>query len=215
MKFKILAIVMLVLSSSPAFSDLQELVNETQRMEMADGRMRLVWWVPDEYWIESFKLDPSITEEQKKQFVDVLSVYTVVSIIDGEVGVFGGLTPSTYEELAKRLSLRIGKNVYALLSKDKLSPDAQNFFNMMKPAMAGMLGQFGSGIEFFAFKANDKNGNRLINVNKESKFTVVLDKSYDFRTPLGALLPKKVDPKTKEEFPGNYKYNPFTGKKLR
>jgi hypothetical protein len=31
---------------------------------------------------------------------------------------------------------------------------------------------------------------------------------------LASLLPKKIDRKTKEEFPGNFDYNPYSGDKL-
>jgi hypothetical protein len=40
------------------------------------------------------------------------------------------------------------------------------------------------------------------------------DQTYRWRTPLGSLLPVKVDAKTGEEFPGNYSFNPYTGEKL-
>ena len=40
------------------------------------------------------------------------------------------------------------------------------------------------------------------------------DQVYRWRTPLGSLLPAKVDAKTGEEFPGNYSFNPYTGEKL-
>jgi hypothetical protein len=42
----------------------------------------------------------------------------------------------------------------------------------------------------------------------------LFDQSFKWRTPLGSLLPLRVDAKTGEEFPGNYGFNPYTGEKL-
>jgi hypothetical protein len=58
-------------------------------------------------------------------------------------------------------------------------------------------------------------GKPLIDALQTGSVQVSLyDQTYRFRTPLGSLLPVKVDAKTGEEFPGNYSFNPFTGEKL-
>jgi len=40
------------------------------------------------------------------------------------------------------------------------------------------------------------------------------DQVFHWRLPLASLLPKKIDSKTHEEFPGNFDFNPYTGGKL-
>jgi hypothetical protein len=42
----------------------------------------------------------------------------------------------------------------------------------------------------------------------------VYEQTVHWRKPLASLLPPKLDPKTQEEFPGKYYYNPSTGGKL-
>jgi hypothetical protein len=59
-------------------------------------------------------------------------------------------------------------------------------------------------------------GQRLNDPLKPGAFQfAVYDQTFRWRTPLASLLPKKIDPKSKEEFPGNYLYNPYTGDKLK
>lgn len=80
---------------------------------------------------------------------------------------------------------------------------------------ANMLGQVGQSMAFIVFKGKDTNGQRYVTAKAKGAFTVKLDqKEFTWRLPLVCFLPAKVDPKTKEEFPGNYVYNPFTGDRL-
>ena len=65
------------------------------------------------------------------------------------------------------------------------------------------------------FKGKDEKGTRYLNPRKIGKFSVHLkDKSFNWRLPLASLLQPKIDPETKEAFPGDYNYNPYTGNKL-
>jgi hypothetical protein len=61
-----------------------------------------------------------------------------------------------------------------------------------------------------------KQGNqRLIDPTKPGSFEYTFyEKTFHWRTPLASLMPKKTDPKTHEEFPGNFAFNPYTGSKL-
>jgi hypothetical protein len=84
----------------------------------------------------------------------------------------------------------------------------------IKPLLSGMLGQLGQGMQLVVYPSK-LNGQRLIDPKTPGTFQYMLfDQTFKWRLPLGSLLPKKVDPKTKEEFPGNYEFNPYTGGKL-
>ena len=96
-----------------------------------------------------------------------------------------------------------------------MSQEIKNLLSVLKPLMAGMLGQMGQGLEFIIYP-NTKAGKKIIDPRAagtlEAKF---FDATFRWRLPLGALMPPKVDPQTGEEFPGNYGFNPFTGEKLK
>jgi hypothetical protein len=196
--------------------DLQKLVQETQRISQGQHALRLVWWIPTEYWQESFRNMPNVSEDKKQEFYKMVDDYIVVCVVDAKLSTFGSVIPTPRDQIISNLSLSVdqGEQMKPLEEK-QLSGDAKILFAMMKPLMVNALGQFGQGMEFFCFKGVDPDGKKLIDPKGEGSLSMNLaDSVFKWRLPLGSLLPLKYDPQTEEEFPGNYSYNPFTGNKL-
>jgi hypothetical protein len=220
MKRFILAVVMLGLVTGNLFAgervDLQKFILDTQRLEQGQNSFRLVWWIPTEYWEESFRNVPTLTDDQKREFYKAVEDYMIVCVVDAEISAFGSVMPTSRDQILDKLALSIGQGkTMKPLSDSETSSDAKNLFAMMKPIMANMFGQFGQGMEFICFNGFDAKGKKLFDPKREGFFAVIFaDATYKWRLPLGSLLPPKYDPQTGEEFPGNYNYNPFTGKKL-
>jgi len=56
---------------------------------------------------------------------------------------------------------------------------------------------------------------QILDAKKEGSFTLTCyGREFSWRLPLGSLLPPKFDPETGESFPGNYHFNPFSGREL-
>ena len=192
-----------------------KLTQETQQLRQDQNQIDMVWWIPNEFWEASFKANPVITPEQQEEFIKVVDQYSIFCVMEGTIGAFGGITGTPKEELQAKVSLKVSGTKLSLLDDSELSPDAQNFLQMMKPMLAGMLGQMGQSMEFIVFKGNNKDGAKHLNPKSKGSFTLILgEKEFKWRLPLASLLPPKFDPDTSDEFPGNYIYNPFTGKKL-
>lgn len=196
--------------------DLQKLIQDTQRMSQDQHAFRLVWWIPTEYWQESFRKMPNVTEDKKQEFYNMVDDYIVVCVVDAKLSTFGSVIPTPRDQIISNLSLSIDQGEQMKpLEETQLSSDAKLLFAMMKPLVANALGQFGKGMEFFCFKGVDSAGKKLIDPRGEGSLSMNLaDSVFKWRLPLGSLLPLKYDPQTGEEFPGNYIYNPFTGNKL-
>jgi hypothetical protein len=205
----------IVVPNAGVEGDIQQILSETQKLQQSNGGFRIVWWIPTDYWRESFK-KTNLSQAQSDAFCKSLDDYIIFAVDDAKVGPMGGITPVPRDQLLPLLSASIGTSKdMKPLDPSQLSPDAKNFLDMMKPAMANMLGQFGSGLEFFCFPAKDANGARLIDPRKEGMLKLTYGSNdYKFRLPLGSLLPPKFDPQTGEQFLGNYIYSPFTGAKL-
>jgi len=206
-------------SSSNLFAetvDIQKFVQETQKVHQGVNVFRLVWWIPTEYWREAFRDNPNMTESQKETFCRAVDDYIVFSVIDAKTTDFGSIIPASREQIISKLSLSIGQGKkMKTLADTEITSDAKNLFAMLKPVIANMLGQFGQGMEFVCFKGIDSSGERLLDPRGNGSFSVTLgDETSKWRLPLGCLMPSKFDLQTGEEFPGNYIYNPFTGKKL-
>ena len=165
--------------------------------------------------MQSFKVNKSLTPEKQKEFMDVLEKYMVFNVMEGTIGTFGSVTTTPKEELQLKTTVLVQGQTLTPLSEMELSDDMRTFLQAMKPVFANMLGKLGQGMEFIVFKAKNAKGERYADPRKEGLLVLKLaDKEYRWRLPLGSLLPAKYDPKTREEFPGNYEYNPFTGMKL-
>ena len=210
---KILTLSIIAAISSHA-ADMQKLVQDIQKMTQEGATTNLVWWMPSEFWVESLRQSPHLTDEQKKDFVAALDDYSAFAVANIQVGFMGGLTSKSREEILKNVSLHVGSIEIDPIPFEELTPDARSFYEMMKPMMGQMMGQFGQGMEFIIYP-NKKDGELIINPLKEGSFTYTsFGQENVWRLPLGSLLSAVWDPKTEEVFPGNYKFNPFTGSKL-
>ena len=131
-----------------------------------------------------------------------------------KAGVQGLTALQSKEELVKNARFEVGGKAIPPVAPEKLPTGVQTMLGALKPMLGGMLGQLGQSMELVVYPGiQDKQ--KLVDPMKPGSFQFILyDQTYRWRTPLGSLLPKKVDPKTGEEFPGNYEYNPYTGQKI-
>ena len=196
-------------------ADVQGIIRETQRIEQVRGGMRLIWWIPTDYWRESFKTS-TISKAQADGIYKTLDEYIIIAIEEGKVGPAGGFTPLPRDEMLAKLSVKVGEgDDLKPVDPGDLSPDARNLLDMMKPVLSNMLGQFGKGIEFVCFPAKDASGAKLADPHQPGLLKVTYAGTLQqFRLPLGSLMPPKYDPKTGEQFMGNYTFSPYTGTRL-
>lgn len=213
MKKRILLIALLLTTCLNA-ADIQSLIQDTQRLNQEGQTTNMVWWIPVEFWEETLKQNPALTEEQRHEFVNALDQYSAFVTVDMTVGVFGGVTHKSREEVLANIELNVDEEIIEPIPTDELTPDAANFFNMMKPMMSQMMGALGEGMHFIVYP-NYKDGVKIIDPTSEGSFEYTsFGISHKWRLPLGSLLPPMLDKETNETFPGNYKFNPFTGSKL-
>jgi len=86
--------------------DLNVLIQETQKMSQKADEMTFVWWIPEEFWQVSFAEDPTATEAQSEEFIKVLQPYTLIAVVDGKVGAFGGVTYSSEADIRANINIR-------------------------------------------------------------------------------------------------------------
>jgi len=195
-------------------ADVSELTKETQKSANDSGKFTLVWWIPTEFWTLALKNDPRMTDAQRADFSTALDKYTIIAVVAGDFGPMASFQAKSRSEIAQHSELRVNDKVLPILDTASISMSASNFISLMKPLMANMLGNFGQGMEFLVY-SNDDKGGKIISAAKPGSFTyTVFEKKFTWHLPLGSLLPAEVDPATKEEFPGNYFFNPYTGAKL-
>ena len=106
--------------------ELGKLVQECQRLENDGGRLQIIWWIPTEYWRESFR-QADMTEEQRNSTLDALDQCTIVAIIDGKLSGFGSSKWRSADDIRKMISIELadGETV-APLATDETSKYANS-----------------------------------------------------------------------------------------
>lgn len=196
---------------------LNDLTSETQRVSEDPDRIGLAWWLPVEFWEVSLATgSPPSTPEQISAFTAALREYTIFAVADGTVGQFGGVTWIPGERLRDRILLQDSAGTrFAPLKEEQVSSDARNLAGMLKPVLANMLGPMGQNMEFFFFPSASANGRPIADARAEGSFSFQVGTDvYEWRLPLGSLLPKKTCPVDGQKMSGAWKYCPWHGKKL-
>ena len=202
------------LAGAASAANVQDIVRETQRMSMADGRVEMVWWIPTQFWEESLKTSPMVTDAARQQVVAAMADYTVIAVMSARTGVGGLSDVQPKAEMLRNLQLTVNGKPVDPLPPEQIAPVTMVLLAQMKPAIAATAGQVGQGIEFVTYPGK-VDGKPLLDATLTGSMAVTFyGKTYQWHLPLGSLLPPRVDKSTGDEFPGNYLYNPYTGRKL-
>jgi len=197
------------------FAGVNELARELSRTVQGGDQLTMVIWMPTQFWDEVLKASAgALPAEARQQMLAMLEDYSVVGVLRGKVGAAGMTEMMPKEELLKNLKLESNGKTIEPLAPEAVGPGAQLLLSQIKPGIAAVAGPMGKSIEFVVFPAK-ADGKLQIDAAQPGKLKVTLyDQVFEWRLPLGGLLPPRVDSKTGEEFPGNYEFNPYTGQKL-
>ena len=202
-------------SASPVGAvDIQKLTHDTQRTSQSSGQVTFVWWMPQAWWEASLNSNPSLTPEGRTQILAVLDEYLLFAILRAKMAGTGAIDARPKAEMLSNARLEIdGTNIDPIPPQD-LAPTAQAILLGVKPILASLLGKLGQGVEIVAYSGK-RDGRRLLDAAQPGSFRYTLyDETFTWRLPLPSLLPAKFDPKTGDEFPGDYQFNPYTGAPL-
>ncbi len=197
--------------------NLNNLTEQTQLSSESSDAMRMVWWIPVEFWETVFREDGSISEEEIIETIEIFKKHTIVGIVDGKIGVLGTVKYNTFEEIKQNTTIIDNlDNTYKPLNDNKIDEDTSMILEMMKPMLSSMLGNLGQNFHFLVFDNKNIEGNNLVEPTKKGTFTVKLrDELYTFRLPIGALLPDKQCSEDNEMLNGAWSYCPWHGNKLQ
>jgi hypothetical protein len=192
------------------------LIKETQKFTTDADTLAVAWWIPNQYWEESLKNNPRVTDAQKEDLRKALLDYIVVCVVDAKKGGLAifNFTPAGDIIKTAQLTDPDGETLTPLADSD-LTPAAQNLLGMMKPVFANMLGKLGQNSVFVLFPSKDSNGKMVADPLGEGRLSFVENgHSFSWRLPLASLLPEKICPKCQEHLPGSYHFCPYDGAKL-
>jgi hypothetical protein len=184
--------------------------------------VRLVWWLPLEYWRVSLSRGRSPRLAELEQIEAALRPYTVVAAFDGQIGAMGVVRWSSLEKLGEEIRLLDGASApptplapLAPLPRSSVDATALEVVDSLRPVFANILGELGENLHFYFFPGRDAQGAPRIRPLEEGQFTVQIGAdAYPYRLPIGALLPPKACPVDGERWSGAYRFCPRHGKPL-
>lgn len=196
---------------------LQALIQETQKVSEAPNELTIVWWLTEQFWHVSMSQDPSVPLTQIEEFLSIIRPYTIVGVVDGKIGPFGGITFSRESDVRNSVFLTdIRGRRHAPVREAEINADTRVLLHVLKPMLTGMVGPMGENMHFIVFRAETADGHPVADPTSQGVLSMsVMGSEFSFRLPLGSLLPQRYDPSTQERFPGNYNFNPYTGQRLR
>ena len=195
----------------------EKMLAEIQLMRQSATNLKLVWWIPTEYWGIAMREQQAVTPDQIEYIENLLNDYTIIAAGDYS------LSPQHNTIEFKVIDIKKGVEFYnsdhkkiSALKNSQIKKEVVVIINdMMKPLFTQMLGKTGTGVEFFIYNNKDMAGNRILDPNKPGSFKIEVNKeTFQFNLPLVSLMKEKVCKNDSTKFPGNYVYCPFHGTEL-
>ena len=195
----------------------EKMLAEIQLMRQSATNLKLVWWIPTEYWGIAMREQQAVTPDQIEYIENLLNDYTIIAAGDYS------LLPQHNTIEFKVIDIKKGVEFYnsnhkkiSALKNSQIKKEVVVIINdMMKPLFTQMLGKTGTGVEFFIYNNKDMAGNRILDPNKPGSFKIeVNNETFQFNLPLVSLMKEKVCKNDSAKFPGNYVYCPFHGTEL-
>ena len=197
--------------------DYAALIRDLTKMQKTPAGMTVVIWMPGEFWKLALSANGRLTKKGISDTLDVIRPYTLIAVLDAQSTAFGGYSYTDDQALMTSVRLEDSRGaLYQPLDPGLVSGGMRNMLDAMRPIMGNMMGAMGQHMVFLAFPGADKAGHPLADATGNGSLTVrVGDTALRYQLPLESLLPPSLDPKTGESFPGTYRFNPYTGDKLK
>ena len=158
----------------PKDVDVSAMTNETQRTSYAGG-VHLAWWIPPEYWEASLSRDGNVTDAARKQVLDTLGGYSMIAVVQAEVGALGNFTFYERDAVIKGLKLELsdGKDWASLVPLAEVPQKLAPLLKVLGPILSSAMGPMGQNMNFFVLD-DQKKGGRLISPYEPGMLRITL-----------------------------------------
>ena len=196
--------------------DSQALLRETQKTSQTAGQLTMIWWLPEQFWQAAAAKSNPAGAVQSDALMKVMRRYTLIAVVDGQVGPLGGITYKSEELVRSSVTLKDSMGVsYPPLADTAIDADMRILLQLFKPVVANVAGPLGQNMHMLVFPSTGKGGQPLADAKSTGFFLVIVSgKEFKYTLPLASVLPFRYDAVTGEQFPGTYNFNPITGARL-
>lgn len=216
-KFTILFFIIFSLSVySQKRTAIERMTEEIQQIKQTTKNLKLVWWIPTEFWKAVIDEQKGSTAEQKDYVINLFDDYTIFVAGDFSLGSNDNGLDFTVNDPGKSLIYYENGKKTPLLKESEVDDKVLTLMNdYMKPMFEQMLGKMGSGVDIFIYNNKNSAGKRILDPYKTGSFTVEMGPDlFEWKLPMVSLMKEKVCKNDFAKFPGNYIYCPFHGTEL-
>ena len=142
--------------------DVAALTNETQRMSYTDG-MHIAWWIPTEYWDASMSRDANVKDAARKKVIDILSRYSMVAVVQAEVGPLGNFKYYDRDSITKGMKIELsdGKTWTVISPLSDVPDELAPLLKVLGPILSSAMGALGQNLNFYVLDDKAKDGRRI------------------------------------------------------
>lgn len=196
--------------------NINKLTEETQKLSESPDKMKLVWWIPTDFWKAVFNQDKGMSKDQADMMLDHLDKYTMVVAVDGTIDENGDITYNSKDKTLNSIKVFDEENNgYTPLLIDEIDLDTQQLIGIMKPVLGQMLGKVGENMNFFLFQKRDNPMDKIVDPKHSKSFQIELaEEKFTWSLPLSTLLKPKKCNECNEYVNGSWNYCPYHGNKL-
>ncbi|HRJ73422.1 MAG TPA: hypothetical protein PLS03_14450 [Terrimicrobiaceae bacterium] len=216
-KHRIAPLVAALFGVSAALADIDfaKLSQETAQSHRDSKEFVFVWWIPTAILEVAMKAGLRSSEAERNKILKLVDGYTIFAVAHFRFGTHGEVAVMSREDLMETSVFRVGNQVVPPEDEALMPYTVFQAINLLRPLTSQLVGGVDQGYHFIVYP-NRKAGKPMISPDQAGRFEYsVGGRDFRWKLPLGSVLPPMVDPITGEVFPGNYRYNPFTGGELR
>ena len=139
-------------AADAASIDTKALAHETRRLVDDAGQFYMAWWLPQALSQAILQDTPNVQQADNEQVLRALGPYVVFALSRGEEGAEGLENVRDRADLLRNSHLTVDGQTVTAAPADQNDPGAQAALEMIKPALAAMLGRNARGIEFALYR---------------------------------------------------------------
>lgn len=187
-----------------------DMVKDLILNKKVDSNIKQVWWLPSEYWRFALADTPNIGEEVIVDIESKLKGYSLFSVVNSDINPFDGFKIRETE-----VTIVNNNAILTPIPDEEVPADIKELINLLRPTLAGMVGQLGEQMIFYVFKNDLEDGTTAISPYNTGKLDIKVNGTgFIYRLPLQSMVEKKTCPEDQEQLNGNWEYCPWHGTKL-
>lgn len=201
--------------AAPAYAtDIAELFRDAQKSRITPEEMTVAWWItPDIFVAGATAAAPG--EAELARHLQSMSGVIIFLVTHNRLDAEGRHVPVNDGEDGRNARLEIESGpVLVPLRNSEIDEHLYAFMENARPTLANAAGSIGEGFYFTVFRQPPVPLKR-VDPREPGRMTLhFAGATFTWRLPLPSLMPGRIDRRTGETFPGNYRFNPYTGDHL-